>query len=101
MANSAARIAEIRAALSSTGKSVSDYSARFAAGQAPEQTLTEQQSVESAADTALREDEVFSVLSELAKVSKVRRMFPAPCRAGARHAEAVRLARWEGYLPQL
>ena len=33
MANSAARIAEIRAALSSTGKSVSDYSARFAAGE--------------------------------------------------------------------
>ena len=33
MANSAARIAEIRAALSSTGKSVSNYSARFAAGE--------------------------------------------------------------------
>jgi hypothetical protein len=72
MANSAARIAEIRAALSSTGKSVSNYSARFAAGEAPEQTLTEQRSVETGADIALRDDEVFAVLSELSKVSKVR-----------------------------
>jgi len=82
MANSAARIAEIRAALSSTGKSVSNYSARFAAGEAPEQTLTEQQSVETGADIALRDDEVFAVLSELSKVSKVRTASAPLCGRG-------------------
>jgi len=78
MANSAARIAEIRQALSSTGKSVSQYSAQFAAGQAPEQTVV--QSVVAAAaaareasvGAALSQDEVFGLLAELTATCKAR-----------------------------
>jgi len=71
MADSAARIAEIRQALSSTGKSVSDYSARFAAGEAPEQ-LDARAAHHSAAEGALAADEVFQVLQDISKLSKVR-----------------------------
>jgi hypothetical protein len=73
MANSAARIAEIRQALSSTGKSVSSYSAQFAAGQAPEQEKV--QGVIAAAAAAsvgsvLSQDEVFNLLAELTSTCK-------------------------------
>ncbi len=89
MADSAARIAEIRQALSSTGKSVSDYSARFAAGEAPEQ-VDARAAGQSAAEGALREDEVFQVLQELSKLSKAR---VAACRRGrARSARLVACA---------
>ena len=77
MSNSAARIAEIRQALSSTGKSVSDYSARFAAGQAPEQVKVEgviaaaAAAREASVGAVLNQDEVFNLLTELTSTCKV------------------------------
>lgn len=79
MSNSAARIAEIRQALSSTGKSVSDYSARFAAGQAPEQVKVEgviaaaAAAREASVGAVLNQDEVFNLLAELTSTCKVQR----------------------------
>jgi len=102
MANSAARIAEIRQALSSTGKSVSDYSARFAAGRPPEQTTVE--SVVAAAAKAHQEsvgsvlsgDDVHSLLKDLTKLSKARtaRDRPPPVDAHRSRPRTCAAALW-------
>ena len=101
MSNSAARIAEIRQALSSTGKSVSDYSARFAAGQAPEQVKVEgviaaaAAAREASVGAALNQDEVFNLLAELTSTCKVQSeqrallLSPLPGGRGARPVPAA------------
>ena len=92
MANSAARIAEIRQALSSTGKSVSHYSASFAAGQAPEQEKVQgviaaaAAAREASVGSVMSQDEVFNLLAELTSTCKVR--------ACAQSRRTTSYARW-------
>ena len=103
MADSAARIAEIRAALNSTGKSIKAYSKRcatpqsapgraasrsapdslhrFAAGEAPEQQ--NEHGAHLADASSVREDEIKELLANLTALSKVRpdRLAGAVCPA--------------------
>lgn len=112
MADSAARIAEIKHALTSTGKSVSAYSQkcglrapcrsrawlrcaercfarRFAAGEAPEQEQTQRFQRGEADAALLHEDAIQSFLDELTTVAKVR---AASARAAASRARRGRAA---------